>query len=343
MDNGEVVRARPQDNIAILQIDERNNIHGFVTVGGIGKKEEFQYLEVSRDLIDNKNMRHLPPGTLKFTNGKIVFPRFRKMKLGSRKYLGKFKHWFKHSKMHDVIDIIGSLLLPHVFVSITSAVISSFIALYVLSIASKSEDIVSLSSFLAAFIPCLTIFVTLIGIYVTLREARLGSERQRKESVKPHISLSNFDLTSVKPENKAVYNSMSMKSVSIPRDEERDGSSYVQVSPILVENVGLGVARNISFIYLNKDKEIHSFGFSIKSMKPDSWIDIEISVPTDYKEHQFVLYSMCENIYGDTVFHAHHFLPMVEGKTARHLRDRQIKEGSREFKDIIRSSGFWHT
>ncbi len=333
MGNQEVVKARPEAKIAILQIDHRNNVHGFVTVGGIGKQEGFQYLEVSSDLVDGLKMRGVPNGYFKYLDGKIFLPRLRKLKLQYQKHLNSAKHWYKHSKIHDAIDIVGSLMLPHLLVSITSALVSSFIAFYVISIESGLKTEMSLSQFLTVFLPCLTIFVTLIGIYVTLRDSRLGNERQQKALVKPSISLANSGTPSGKPVHTRI--------ILVPHFGDKNIYSQFVRSTIVVENVGLANARNVSFLYVNQDKEPMLYGFSIKSLKPESSVEIEMTVSTKYEEHQILVYSICENIYGDAVFHAHHFLPRTNGENAYHLRDRQIKEGSSEFKTLMKYPGVW--
>ena len=334
MGNQEVVKARPHDKIAILKIDDQDNVHGFVTVGGIGKQEGFQYLEVSSDLVEGLEMRGAPNGCFKYKSGKIYLPLLRKLKLQLHKQLSSAKHWYKHSNIHSAINIVGSLILPHLIVSITSALVSSLIALYVVSVDSKLKVEVSLSQFLTVFLPCLTIFVTLIGIYVTLRETRLGNERQRKASVKPNISLANAGT----PEGKPTHT----RTISVPNFGDKSLHSQFVRSTIVVENVGLAIARNVSFMYISQEKESMSYGFSLKSLKPESSVEIEMTVPAKYQEHQILIYSICENIYGDVVFHAHHFLPRTNGENAYHLRDRQIQEGSSEFKTLMKYPEMWH-
>lgn len=331
MKNKKIVNARPQDNVAILQIDDKNNVYSFVTLGGIGIQDGFQYLEVPRDLVDNLDMRGVPNGYFKYINGKVFLPRFRKLKLQYRKYEYDVKHWYKQSKICDSVDIVGNLIFPHILVSTISALISAVIALYVVSVVSETKSLISFSNFITAFIPCLTIFVTLIGIYVTLRETRLGNERQRKASVKPHISLVNHGTpTGV---------SSHTRIVSIPKFNDKTIYSHFERSTVMVENVGLAVARNVFFLYMSQNKETMSYGFSIKSLKPDSSIDIEVTIPTNYEDRQILLYSICENIYGDLVFHAHHFFAKVNGENVYHSRDRQIQENSSEYKLLIKHLG----
>ncbi len=319
MKDGTTIMAKPDENIAILQIDNRNNIHGFVTLGGISTKVGFTYPEISSDLIEKADRSEYPIRIYKYKNGKVILPLYRKYMFKIKRKIFGIKYWYKKGGISDFLEIFNNLMIPHLCVSLVSASVSSIVALSAVSVMMEDKQSYTLGNFLTFFFPCLTVFVAFIGIYITLRETRLGNERQRKASVKPNISLSNNKTPTGKPNHGRII------------FLHADNSTQITRSELLVENVGLATARNIGFLYSNENQVLLSYGFSIKSLKPDSTIEIEVYLPDTFDKKKIMLYSICENIYGDMVFHAHHFYLGVNGENIYHQKDRQVADNTKEY------------
>lgn len=316
--------AKSEDGLAIVELDNNNNINSFVLVGGIQTKQGYTYSEVPADVLIAVKRHQYPTKSYKYKNGKVYLPMSRKIGLQLKSWLSAnchdLKHWYKKSSLSEFFYVINILILPLLLLSLVAALAASYIAVIALGYINQSFGNNTVGDFIAIFIPTLTVFITLLGIYATLRETRVISENQKKAAVKPIISIVNNGTPEGKPDHTKI----------IPLDSDEGG--FLR-SEIKVENVGLATARNIILFRMeDNDKTMHQFGFSLKFLKPEQTDIVELQVSTNSDLRDFVLYSRCENVYGDAIFHAHHFSAKANGENIFHIQDRQLTGKTKELR-----------
>ncbi|MFM2589701.1 hypothetical protein [Vibrio sp. TBV020] len=324
MNNEQIIMAKSQDGLAIVELDKNCNITSFVSVGGIQEKQGYTYKEVPVDALIEVKSNQYPTKLYKYKNDKIYLPVSRKAVFNMKSWLSNkchdLKHWYKKSSLSEFFYVINILLLPLVLLSLVAALAASYIAVLALGYINQSLGSNTVGDFIAIFIPTLTVFITLLGIYTTLKETRLISENQKKAAVKPIISIVNNGTPEGKPDHTQI--------ICLDSAE----GDFLR-SEIKVENVGLATARNILLFRVEGNrKTVHHYGFSLKFLKPEQTDIVEVQLSKSSSLRDFILYSRCENVYGDAIFHAHHFYAKTNGENVFHMQDRQLTRQTKELR-----------
>jgi hypothetical protein len=318
----------------VLQVDSNNKILQILT-GPVDshQAEGFSYPEVSSDLVKNSKILNVGRKYYRYRNGKVYMPITQVIKrlLDIISYKTKLK--YKHSFMTDYIKMVIGSAIPYFILSCFSSVFVSFFSLLILKynndkVPFSEDSFISVDLFLSVFIPSLTIFMTLIGIYLTLRETRLLSLKQLHASVQPSLSISNI--------KKEEFD------FEIRLEVARGGRTINSVFDL--ENVGLAVAQNIRFLhyasFTGEDETLLLDQVNVKKLKPEASSYFSLSLSDEYKGKEIKVYSVCEDVYGEAVFHVHSFFPQANLENLYHIRDRKVVKGSSEFKTLLNSLDF---
>lgn len=212
-----------------------------------------------------------------------------------------------------------------------SSSLSAYITIYILSYY-QEENLEA--SYLEYFIPIFAVILTLTGVYASSINAKQAYMKQRSDSVKPDISLKNVkwkqgeDLDYKRTLNVETQPTMGR------------GAGYRQTivySKLAISNFGLNTARNVIFIINSEDGFLIRHGQSqYKALKKNEEDCVYIGIPDIKHDKPFTIYSLCENVYGEPVLHAHMFFGKSNGENVYHCGDRFINKESREYKRLKR-------
>ncbi|CAG35250.1 hypothetical protein [Desulfotalea psychrophila] len=308
--------------MATIGVNKSGDIIHYVEGGEIQHHNGINYIDVENELIEPMVSHKYKILNFKYKYGKIYMPFYRTIR-------SKIKVFFKRIDVKRISEQIIDML-PYFLASSISAFLASIITIF--SLALQDNIVVSQNDFITIFIPCLAALLTLFGVYASIREARLASEQQRENSVKPILTFSGFK----KNQHPLATGVIELNIEGL--GENNDSQARME-ELFFIENIGLGKARNIQFVNVDRRGVFHHHGHNIKLFEPGARSEMLLTVPNTldpFSSEMIILYSRCENIYGDTVIHKHIFALSLNANNIDILRDESVMKKNKENRDIIR-------
>lgn len=322
-----------KENKIIIACDSKHRLVNYIFSNQMLRQDGFSYFE-----LDNVHLKKLQSASAKdilkcftYKSGKLSLSIKLRFLLNLHKLKDKIRYDSFRFIKESTLSVILNAFTQYIFVSIICALISTYVTIQVLTF--EKEKIFT-TSFLDFFIPILAVVLTLTGVYANLVYAKKSYEKQRSDSVKPDISFKNSSLD--EKDSPSLERELRVETNPIIGR----GVGYTQTmvcSKFSISNFGLNTARNLSFITIGESGRLckHSHP-NFKALKVDSEDYFFLWVPQTASTKPFTVYSICENIYGEPIFHAHLFLSQYNGRDAYHMRDRFIPMKTREYKRLKR-------
>ena len=322
-----------KENKIIIACDSQHRLVNYIFSNQMLRQDGFSYFE-----LDNVHLKKLQSASARdllkcftYKNGRLSLS---KTALFFLKF-NQIKNNIRYNSIRYIKELTFSLILnsfiQYILTSIICALISTYVTIQFLTF--EKEKIFT-ASFLDFFIPILAVVLTLTGVYTNLVNEKKSYLKQRSDSVKPDVSLKNLD----RDAKKTSGHQKDLHVDTNPIIGRGVGFTQTLVCSIFsISNFGLNTARNLRFITTEEFGQFvtHSQP-NFKALKVDSEDDFSIWVPNTPSTKPFTVYSVCENIYGEPVFHAHTFISHCNGYNVYHIRDRFIPMQTREYKRLKR-------
>lgn len=282
----------------ILHLQDSGEITGYTSHGRCPLPGEGRqcYLPLEKEMIREVEGKGYSVTGLLFKDGRIVIPMRRRVARVAYK-VKRFTQWRRNlAEVTSLLLEFVKLIAANFLAVLSASLLGSY--LVVLLYEHKLAELSSLADFTVLFIPLFSAAMVLVSLFITIAYGRRMARRERDQSVRPLLFLSFIKPIQSRQELEAEFGNLIVCGA---------GEGELYYARVSVENSGLGLAINISFIASHGGK-FQRMGHNIKRLPVGEAAEIVLGVPLKWLEDGMQLYSRCTDVYGNKKVNFHMLL-----------------------------------